>query len=236
MLACSFGFALAATGTSTVGAQAFYTRIGDISPTPNLSESQSAFAASYLAVIAGRDLESYKRLVHPSSLACMRKANEDFFANTIARRQGRTTAGPAVTVESLPPRLALAEAAIGIGLRFPVRPTHAFHIDLVTTASNADALVAFAVEEHGTWYEVLMCPSAQAVADFRAENAKAKSDSVKAQKLVKAMRDSVRAELVGLVKDGRTTTAVLRFADASGVEIGVARRVVEFLALEPISR
>lgn len=233
------GFGLLAVAAASANAQ-FYrpttyrSPVGEVWPTGNLTPAQSAFVASYLAAVAGHDVERYKLLVHPASLACMRKANEDYFAPALARRQGRTTLAQGVTVESLPPSLGLNEAAAGIGIRYPVVPTHAYHIDLAATSSSPEGLVTFAVAEGDSWYEVLPCPGAKLVGELRAARARAAADSATARKLATSLTDPVRTELMTMLQEGRAASATARYAEISGVELGLAQRVI--LALKTIAR
>jgi hypothetical protein len=111
-----------------------------------------------------------------------------------------------------------------------VRPTHAFHLDLITTGGQHESLVAFAIVEDGTWYEVLECPTAQTAEEFRTAKTRAAKDSATAHKLAKSLRDPVRGELLAMVKDGRELSAVRRYAEVSGVEYAMAKQVVSALA------
>jgi hypothetical protein len=220
---------LAALLLATTGnAQAFRGRIGNIQPTTTLTAGQSEFAARYLAAISGRDLGAYRQLLHPGSLGCMRKAAEEYFGQKLDQRQGRLVQGARATIESLPPALALDAAAAGIGLRFPARPSHAFHFDLPASGTG-EALVVFGVVEDGWWYEVLPCPSDRLLGDMRAARAQAAKDSAGARKLLASMQDTVRAELVGLIREGRLGTAMRRYSEVAGVQPEVARRVIELL-------
>jgi len=214
--------------TTSVHAQAFRGRIGSVLPTTQLTRPQAEFAARYLAAIEGRDLGEYKRLLHPGSLGCMRKAAEDYFAQKLAQRQGRPVHGARTTIESLPPALALDVAAAGIGLRFPSRPSHAFHFDLPAGGSG-ETLVVFGVVEDGWWYEVLPCPGDRLLGELRAARARAAKDSATARKLLASMQDTVRVELLGLIREGRLATAMRRYSDVSRVEPEIAKRVIELL-------
>jgi hypothetical protein len=224
-----FSLALLAAVAPASHAQAFRPRLTDNPPSPHLTPTQSAFAATYMAAVTGTDLGRYKQLIHPSSLACMRKANEDYYEHALGRRQGRATRAPLVLIESLPPKIALNEAAARIGLHYPVRPTHAFHVDLVAGAAQ-ESLVAFAIVEDGTWYEVLACPTAKTAEEFRTAKTRAARDSATAHKLAKSLRDPVRGELLAMVKGGEPLSAVRRYAEISGVEFAMAKQVVNALA------
>src|SRR6266536_19528 len=52
------------------------------------------FAADYVAAVNRQDVERWRRLVHPSSLACITDQNRDFFDDMAARALRRTLSGP----------------------------------------------------------------------------------------------------------------------------------------------
>lgn len=152
--------------TSVLGAQS-RTRLGDTWPTKDLTPSQRTFAEAYLAAVTGPDIERYKKLLHPTTRACMNSENADFFKSILARRVGKVATNPVLSVETLPAKFAMFDAFAAQGWVYAVRPTHAFHIDLVSTLTKDVSIIAFSVLDHGVWYEVLPCPSAKALADMK---------------------------------------------------------------------
>lgn len=161
-----FVLALFVSATSALSAQS-RTRLGDTWPTKDLTPSQRTFADAYLAAVTGSDIERYKKLLHPGTRACMNAENADFFKGVFKRRVGQAAPNPGLSVETLPAKFAMFDALTAQGWVYPARPTHAFHIDLVSTLNKDVSIIAFAVLDHGVWYEVLPCPSAKALAAMK---------------------------------------------------------------------
>ena len=204
-------------------------RFGDAWPTEELTPSQRAFAKAYLRAVTGPDVWQYMRLVHPASLACRRKDNEEFFADVFAQHHGLAAREPQVLVESLPPALPLFDFMAKQGFDYPVRPSHLFHVDVISTGDQQRRLGAFSVLLDGSWYEVLPCPTAEAAAQYRAKKAQLAADETKARELAASMHDPLRAEIVALLNEGKKVSAIKKYSEVTGVDISMAKRVVEAL-------
>ncbi|MDQ6799219.1 MAG: hypothetical protein M3041_00110 [Acidobacteriota bacterium] len=157
-----FAVTLVASVTSALSAQNRM-RFGDTWPTTDLTPAQSTFAKAYLAAIIGSDIERYKTLLHPATRACINKETAAFFQTVFDRRVGRSAPNAKVSVETLPAKFAMFDAFATQGMVYPVRPTHAFYIDLVSTSTKDESIIAFSVLDHAVWYEVLPCPTAKAL-------------------------------------------------------------------------
>jgi hypothetical protein len=142
-------------------------RIGDAPTRTDLSPSERTFAEAYLTAVTGSDIERYKLLLHPKTRACMSKENAAFFEPILKRRVGRVPVNPRLSIETLPAKFAMFDYMSARGYVYPVRPTQLFHIEVVSTGSNQSEIGAFAALENGSWYEVLPCPSAKAIADLK---------------------------------------------------------------------
>jgi hypothetical protein len=208
-------------------------RFSDAGPTADLTPSQRVFATAYLRAVTGSDVRQYTRLVHPASLACRREDNEEFFVDVFARHQGLSAREPQVLVESLPPRLQLFDFIAKQGFDYPVRPTHLFHVDVISTGEKQLRLGAFSVLLDGSWYEVLPCPTTEAVTRYRAKKAQAAADDAKARELARLMQDQLRAEIMALLKEGKTVAAIKKYREATGADLAMAKRVVEVLESRP---
>jgi hypothetical protein len=219
---------LAASTASSLNAQTGM-QFGDAPPTTVLTAAQRTFAESYLAAVTGMDIERYKRLLHPSTRACMNKDNADYFKMIFDRRVGKDAVNPRLTVEKLPEKFEMIDAMNAHGWSYAVRPTHAFHIDLVSTGPKQSMIVAFAALDDATWYEVLPCPSGVALDQMRQARAKDAAEKIKAGKLAKSLRDPLRAELLAFLKQDRPVSAAKRYADANHVDLTAASRVIDAL-------
>lgn len=219
---------LVASAASPLSAQTEM-QFGDAPPTTVLTAAQRTFAESYLAAVTGMDIERYKRLLHPSTRACMNSGNADYFKMIFDRRVGKDAVNPRLTVERLPEKFEMIDAMNAHGWSYAVRPTHAFHIDLVSTGPKQSMIVAFAALDNATWYEVLPCPSGKALDQMRQAQARDAAEKVKARQLATSLRDPLRAELLAFLKQDRPVSAAKRYADATHVDLTMASRVIDVL-------
>ena len=69
---------LGASIASPLTAQTFV-RFGTVAPTTVLTTAQRIFAEAYVDAVTGMDIERYKYLLHPKTLACMSSDNAAYF-------------------------------------------------------------------------------------------------------------------------------------------------------------
>jgi hypothetical protein len=205
---------------------------GDAPATTILTTSQRTFAEAYVTAVTGRDIERYKRLLHPTTRACMNRGTVDYFNVIFKRRTGQVATNPRLSVEKLPEKFEMFDAMDARGWNYSVRPTHAFHIDLVSTGPRQSMIAAFAALENGVWYEVLPCPSHKALDEMRQAQARDEAEWTKARQLAASVRDPLRAELLTFLKQDRPVSAAKRYSEAAHVDLTLATRVVDVLEKE----
>ncbi|MEA2762255.1 MAG: hypothetical protein QOD47_1539 [Gemmatimonadaceae bacterium] len=223
-----FALTIFASLTPALGAQS-RTRFGDTWPTTDLTPAQSTFAKAYLAAITGSDIERYKKLLHPATRACINAETAAYFQTVFDRRVGRSAPNAKLSVETLPAKFAMFDAFATQGMVYPVRPTHAFYIDLVSTRTKDESIIAFSELDQGVWYEVLPCPTAKALDDMKKGQAKNAVEMAKARDLAASIQEPLRAEMLALIKGDRQMSAAKRYSDATHVDFSMARRVVDAL-------
>ena len=157
---------LGALTASPVVAQTFV-RFGTAAPTTVLTTAQRIFAEAYVDAVTGMDIERYKYLLHPATLACMSSENADYFKLIFDHRIGRDADHPRLSVEKLPEKSRVIDAMNSRGWSYPVRPTHAFHVNLVSTSPTRSTIVVFAILDDSAWYEILPCPTGSALGEMR---------------------------------------------------------------------
>ena len=202
---------------------------GDAEPTTVLTTSQRKFAESYLAAVTGSDIERYKRLLHPATRACMNKDNADYFKTIFDRRVGKVSTNPVLSVEKLPEKFEMFDAMSARGWKYDVRPTHAFHIDLVSTGPKQSAIAAFSALDAGVWYEVLPCPNGKALIDMRQAKLRDEAEWARARSLAAALRNPLRAEVLAFLKQDRPVSAAKKYSDGAHVDLTLASRVIDVL-------
>ena len=195
------------------------------SSSPDMNPAQRTFAQSYLSAITSSDIERYKRLLHPRTRACMTPANAEFFNTIFARRVGRVAMKPHLSVRKLEDRG--MSAARSNGLAYPDRPSHAFEINLVSSGPKQNAIIAFAVRVNGIWYEVLPCPSAKSLEVMKETKLRAVADSMKARAVADTLQDPLRAEIIALLRETGSVSAIRRYSEVAQVDMAMARRVIK---------
>lgn len=219
---------LVASAASSLAAQGGM-RFGDTEPTTVLTTAQRTFAESYLTAVTGSDIERYKRLLHPTTRACMNQDNADYFKMIFQRRVGKDAATPRLSVQRLPEKFEMIDALNARGWSYATRPTHAFHIDLVSTGPKQSMIVAFAALDNGTWFELLPCPSGKALEEMRQAQRKDEAEWAKARQLAASLKDPLRAEVLAFIKQDRPVSAAKRYAEATHADLTLASRVVDVL-------
>ena len=197
-----------------------------------IDPGQRRFAEQYVAAARTRDVERYKRLVHPQSLACFTNENQDFFDDWTARVFRWKWDGPyrIVSVRALGKKSPLA-APPSIAT-YPVAPTHQIQIDLEVGPARSATVIAEIASMGGTWRQVVPCPTAEGLAQFRAAKQANAAQEARARTLAGGLDASLRSELKGLLKSGRRLDAMRRYATASGEDFTMARRVIDLLEAE----
>jgi hypothetical protein len=202
---------------------------GDAEPTTVLTTSQRKFAESYLAAVTGSDIERYKELLHPATRSCMNKDNADYFKTIFDRRIGKIARNPILSVEKLPEKFEMVDAMSARGWKYDVRPTHAFHIDLVSTGAKQSAIAAFSALDAGVWYEVLPCPNGKALIDMRQAKLRDEAEWARARSLAASLRNPLRAEVLAFLKQDRPVSAAKKYSEGAHVDLTLASRVIDVL-------
>jgi hypothetical protein len=209
---------------------------GDAEPTTVLTTSQRKFAESYLAAVTGSDIESYKVLLHPATRACMNKDNADYFKTIFDRRVGKTATKPVLSVEKLPEKFEMIDAMSARGWKYDVRPTHAFHIDLVSTGPKQSAIAVFSALDAGVWYEVLPCPNGKALIDMRQAKLRDEAEWARARSLAASLRNPLRAEVLAFLKQDRPVSAAKKYSEGAHVNLTLASRVIDVLGKDSATK
>ena len=203
-------------------------RAGDKSPALQMTPAQQTFANAYVSAITGTDIERYVRLIHPRTRACMNAENADFFNKIFERRIRRVVRNPRMSVEKVTDGAMFSPTRTN-GLSYPSRPSHVIHINLVSSAAKQYSISALVVRENGIWYEVLPCPSAKSLVMMREANRRDAEENQKARALADSLQEPLRTELVNLLQAEGPVSATRRYAEATQVDVTLARRVVKAL-------
>ena len=220
--------ATAAAAAPRLNAQAGISFKGS-EPRAVLTPAEKKFVDSYLSAVKSPDTENYKRLLHPSTRACMNAQTADYFNEVFQRRINKAVTSPKFSVQDVPAKFGMFDYMETHGFHFDVKPTLAFEIDLVSTGSDQSSIVAFAALDKGTWYEVLPCPNADAMAGIRKNKGSNDPEMLKARVRVEMLKDPLRGEMLADIRQGHRDSAAKRYSEASRVDLKAASRVVDVL-------
>lgn len=198
------------------------------SPVLQMTPAQQTFANEYLSAITGPDIERYKKLLHPRTRACINAENADFFNKIFERRVRRYAKNPRTSVEKVRDASVFSSAKNN-GMSYPARPSHVIHLNLVSTGSKQYSVSALVVRENGIWYEVIPCPSAKSLVMMREAQRKDAEENLRARAMADSLQEPLRTELVNLLQAEGPVSATNRYAEATQVDITMARRVVKAL-------
>ncbi|MEW5891327.1 MAG: hypothetical protein AB1768_20380 [Pseudomonadota bacterium] len=188
-------------------------------------------AQRFVDAVTGKDAERRKEIVHPLTRACMNPRTQPYF-DSIFSKQARfvTNTKPKVTVTPM----AKVPAVIPTDGHsdYPIRPTHQIEIDFITDRYNISSVVLFVAHDGVQWREVLPCPRSDVIAQAKANQINERKQAERAASLKANMLGPLRAEIAALLKSEKKVDAILRYAAATGADIGTAKSVVELLMAE----
>ena len=162
----------------------------------------------------------------------MNKDNADYFKTIFDRRVGKIATNPVLSVEKLPEKFEMIDAMSARGWKYDVRPTHAFHIDLVSTGPRQSAIAVFSALDAGVWYEVLPCPNGKALIDMRQAKLRDEAEWARARGLAAHLRNPLRAEVLAFLRQDRPVSAAKRYSEGAHVDLTLASRVIDVLEKE----
>ena len=186
------------------------------------TESLAVFVERYAKVLQDRDVENYKRLVHPRCRACINRDQDDYYELLFHSKQYLTVRKVEATYKILP------ESAL-TGMTYPLKPTHLIQVNLRVDEFKSKILHVQVAQDNGSWFEVISCPVPEVLQTMRASAIRESAEVARAETLLSSMRDPLRSELTALLNQGKKVSAITRYREVSGEELSVAKRVIELL-------
>jgi hypothetical protein len=183
------------------------------------------FLKQYVSAINSRDIVTYRSLLHPKSLACITPESNDYYDR--AFRVNMRHPIPADYKFEVKPvgnydKLGFEGYAV-----FPIRPAQLVQIEYSRGAENTGEVIFWLLQDQGGWAEIFPCATQETIKRFNAEASERKANEEKTQSLVASIKEPLRSELVSLLKQGKSSTAATRYAEATGQDHTTAMFVVE---------
>jgi hypothetical protein len=183
------------------------------------------FVKSYVASMNARDLAANRALWHSKSLACITPDSSVFYdrAFKISSRHG-IPADYKFTAKPIGPDEKLAFEGYAI---YPVRPAEEVQINYTRGLENSGSVVLWLAQEGKGWAEVFPCVSPEILQKFKKDLPDIKAHEEKIKALVDSLEDPLRSELLALLKEGKSSTAAARYAEAAKQDRATAMYVIE---------
>lgn len=185
------------------------------------------FAPRLVAAINAKNLERRVALLHPKSLACLTPQTRPFIEESLGRQLGHSIpADHQSRVEDVAGDFRLSVAD---GVEFPLRPTHALHIDWETGPFKGVSIIALVAYAESAWREVVPCIKPEKVPDLIAAKEARRKQQDRVKSLAANMSPALRANVSRLVAEGRKIDAIKAYQMATGEDLSTAKSVVELL-------
>jgi hypothetical protein len=183
------------------------------------------FVKSYVASMNARDLATNRALWHSKSLACITPDSSVFYdrAFKISSRHG-IPADYKFAAKPIGPDEKLAFEGYAV---YPVRPAEEVQINYTRGLENSGSVVLWLVQEGKGWAEVFPCVSPEILQKFKNDLPDIKAHEEKIKALVDSLQDPLRSELLALLKEGKSSTAAARYAEAAKQDRATAMYVIE---------
>jgi hypothetical protein len=194
---------------------------------PGGADSPQAFARLLVAAINSKSIDSRMALLHGRSRACVTAETRPYF-ESIFLRQTRYSIPADHQIRASALRSDQPLTSDGRS-PLPVTPTSQVEIEF-GQSSRSTTIVVLVARDGDRWGQVLGCPSPETVALMLQNDLVRVKQESRARELANGMGASLRADIQARVKAGRLLEAIRAYADASGEDLAMARRVVEIVA------
>ena len=187
---------------------------------------QSTFVKPWVEALRSKDRAKLEDFYHPAVRACVNPATKPFFDFLLDRETLKTAAGPYHVSKLEPVKQPPPTYLPRSDVRYPVQPAYQLQVDF--DQSNL-TFVRFLAVSNGRWYDVFPCPNPKGMADFQAKLTQgAVLEKIAARQLA-ALKDPLRAELIGLLRERRKIDAVKKYQIEAHVNQAVAAYVINAL-------
>jgi hypothetical protein len=186
---------------------------------------QNTFVKPWVEALRSKDKARIERFYHPAVRACINPDTKDFFDFTLDLEADSETGGASHITKLAPARSMPAGIFPEDGFRLPVQPTYEVQVNFDPGA----LIVEFLAPSNGSWFEVLPCPNEKGMAFFRKQIAEGAEQRKKAVQLLAELKDPLRSELKGLLKQQQKIDAIKKYQAAASVDLTTAVLVINAL-------
>ena len=189
---------------------------------PSAAEAK-AFVNEYVAAFNAKDSARLNALYTAEARACVTGADKDYYDATreLTWREP-IPANYTFTVSAVNEGNLKAVETFG---RFPLKPERELHIDY-QQGDDLGTEVIYLVRENGRWLADQPCASQEMIKQFRDQA----PERARYKALAEAIKEPLRSQLIGLLREHETGQAVDRYMKATGQDGRTAILVMNALA------
>jgi hypothetical protein len=186
-----------------------------------------ALATSYVAAINARDASRILALYSAKSLACITPENRDFYQETMPiHPSDHVPVG--YTVSVLPVNEGNLQALETMGT-FPVKPLNELHIDYQQGEEESGTVIIYLARENGKLVADFPCATDAQVKKYHDEAPARKEFEAHTKALADAIQPPLRAELIAMLQQHKSSSATERYKAASGQDYRTSMFVIHDL-------
>ena len=187
-----------------------------------------AFAVHYVAAINAKDTAKLWSYLAPESRACVTPQNKDVYDILFASQMD----------DKIPPDYHLMFTAVNESnakamadrQHFPVAPEHQLQIDF-QLGNDSNSIILWIVHQNGRVYADQPCATDLTIKEFRDDA----PDRAHYKEVAGQIQDPLRAQLLKLIADHDTSSAITKYRDATGADTRTAMLVLNALKQSTIT-
>ena len=186
-----------------------------------------AFVTQYVAAFNAKDVARLESMYHPKSAACITPQNKDYYDGALAVEM-RDSIPANYTISTMTPNENNLKALESMGESFPVKPAQELHIDY-QQGDDSGSVVVWLVRENGRLFGDFPCITDAALKQFRDETPARNAAMARYKALADGIKDPLRSQLLGMIREHKTSTAIDRYHEASGKDYKTSMFVINEL-------
>jgi hypothetical protein len=188
-----------------------------------------AFAARYVAAMNAKDVVRIHAMFDSQSLACITPQTKEFYDGAMAVSLRDHV--PAGYIVSLLPVNEDNVKALAASQTFPVKPLSELHIDY-QEGDDGGQIIIWLARENGRLVGDFPCATESALKEFRDDAPKRKEFEARYKALADGIPKPLRGELIAMLRDHKTSSAIDRYHVLSGQDVQTSMYVINELKLE----
>ena len=185
------------------------------------------FVTQYVAAFNAKDVARLESMYHPKSAACITPQNKDYYDGALAV-QMRDPIPANYTISMMTPNENNLKALESTGMRWPLKPEQEINIDY-QQGDDVGSVVVWFVRENGRLFGDFPCVTDAALKQFRDETPARNAAMARYKAIADGIKEPLRSELVGMIREHKTSTAIDRYHEASGKDYKTSMFVINAL-------